>query len=170
MLPLRPASEGPFARSVRESLESAIAPNAAQHVIADALARASLEAVPEEIGAFRAFCEGPFRKTIRAALGGPSIEQVFERLGHVLWMATSDFTALEAARAWSRGTGENAMPPADLVSSDGMGEKAEDSGVRHVDPMPPLVTSAAKDAPKETDSSTGMRRPAITVPDRKSVV
>jgi hypothetical protein len=118
MLPSRPAG-GPFARSVREALESAVSPAAAQSLIADALERAGLLVVPEEIGAFRRFCEGPFRASVGSQLGGESIEQIFERLGHVLWMATSDVTALETAREWSRRT---------------KADRDDDSGVRHVEP------------------------------------
>lgn len=153
MLPSRPVSGGPFTRSVREALEAAVSPAAAQNILGDALKRASLPAVPEEIEPFRRFCEGAFRAAVRGAMGDESVEQVFERLGHVLWMATSDVSALEAARAWSRGTGQTHRP-----------ERDEDSGVRHVEPPPRLSPPPPAGTTKDLESGPSLKRPTVPAP------
>lgn len=140
MLPSRPATGGPFARSVREALESAVSPETALHVLDEALDQAGMNAVPEEIEPFRRFCEGPFRRAVVGTLGKTAIEQVFERLGHVLWMATSDVNALETARAWSRG---------DIQARD------DDSGVRNVGPEERLTPTPSEGDAR--DSSTRAR-------------
>jgi hypothetical protein len=104
---------GPFARCIHEALESAVSPTAASNILAEALKRASLRAVPEDSAGFRQFCEGPFRAVARSALGD-DVQIVFERLGHVLWMATSDVQALNAAREWSeRPSGTHLAPQPD---------------------------------------------------------
>jgi hypothetical protein len=150
---------------MREALESVVAPPTAQNILTDALKRGALPSVPEEIETFRRFCEGPFRVTVRSALGKDSVEHVFERLGHVLWMATSDVQALEAARAWSRGTGDlPAIPDSTIPEADPSLfledlEEEEDSGVRHVEPMP-APTPSVKAA---TSATIGrLRAPTLT--------
>lgn len=115
MLP-RPQA-GPFTRSVREALESVQSPDVATATIEEALEAAGLLAVPEEVESFRRFCERHLSKAVHRKLEQESVEQVFDRIGHVLWMATSDANAMETARAWGRA---------------GM-QWEDDSGVRHVD-------------------------------------
>ncbi len=103
-------------------------PEEAQRILHEALARADLAAVPEEVEAFRLFCEGPFRRAM-GHVGAAASEQIFERLGHVLWMATSDVRALETARSWSPHTGLH---------------RDDDSGVQHIEPEGGLRAHAGR--------------------------
>lgn len=153
---MRPATGGPFTRAIREALETALSPTTAEQVLAEALHEGGLMTVPEEIGPFRRFCEGPFQKTVVRSLGPPAIEQIFERLGHVLWMATSDVSTLELAREWSR----RSRDPND------------DSGVRNVDgskpaarapsPTPPAPTHDSR--PRARDTQPGIATEQVAVP------
>ncbi len=93
MLPSRQQPSGPLTRCIREALESAVSPAGANNILAEALKRASLRAVPEDTEAFRVFCEGPFRTVALSAMGEDA-QEVFERLGHVLRTATNDPSAL----------------------------------------------------------------------------
>lgn len=151
MLPSHPVVEGPFARSVREALESVLSRAAAVLLVGEALRFGDLEGIPEDVAAFRAFCEGPFRRAVRVNVAQAGIEQIFERLGHVLWMATSDVTLVEAARTWSQ---------------PGPNDRDGDSGVRNVELGPaasaPHVPSATGSAPGPVSSATLGRMRAVS--------
>lgn len=136
MLPNRPANEGPLARSAREAFESAVSEDVAAALLSDALVRADLSTVPEGVEAFSRFCSGPLRAAMHASLSVAAIEQVLERLGHVLWMASGDPGALERARTWG-------TPQA---------ERDGDSGVRHLD-MRHAVTEPAMTATRDSSDS-----------------
>jgi hypothetical protein len=130
--------EGPFARSVREALESVLSQSAGQLLIVEALRVGALERIPEEVGGFRVFCEGPFRRVVRANVAQASVEQIFERVAHVLWMATSDVTVMETARAWSQ---------------PGPNDRDGESGVRNVEVgMLGAAATATASEPRQRDS------------------
>lgn len=129
MLPLRPAAEGPLARTVREALESVLSPTAAEHLVETSLRLGSLEAIPEDVATFRAYCEGPFRRSVCNTVGVTAAEHVFERVGYVLWMATGDAAMIEVARSWSEPS---------------TGDDDEDSGVHNVEGN--AATSAVRGA------------------------
>jgi hypothetical protein len=157
MLP-RPKS-GPFQRSVREALESVQAAESAQALLDEALEAAGLPAVPEEIQAFRRFCERHLSRILRTRLEDASVDQVFERIGHVLWMATSDASQVEVARVWGRGETE----------------WEDDSGVRHLDsqgrPTPKAPTPEAGVYPPRIPPSAPLPTPsnAISIGKMKAV-
>lgn len=142
MISSRPAS-APFAHALREALESAVAPAVAEQVLMRALSAAGLEAVPEEVSAFRAFCHGPFRRVTVQSIGTP--EQVFERVGHLLSMATGDASIMEVARSWSS--------PSPAPRGAREAERDEDSGVRHLDANGVPRTSASDSGPRSMKSS-----------------
>lgn len=125
VLPSRPAAEGPLAHAIREALESVLSPAAAQHLLDSALRAGALERIPQEIGGFRAFCAGPFRRAVRATVAMAEAEQIFERVGYVLWMATGDVGMVEVARSWSE-----SAPDGD----------DEDSGVHNVESVGPAIS------------------------------
>src|SRR5690349_6043263 len=80
---------GPFARALHEALECATGAVEAHDVLEEALARAGLVDVPEELAGFRGFVEGALDFVVRRTMGPGACELVRERLGHVLWMASS---------------------------------------------------------------------------------
>ena len=137
MLPSRQPA-GPFGRCIREALESAVSPVAATNILAEALKRASLRSVPEDSVAFRDFCEGPFRSVTWSAMGEHA-PQVFERLGHILRMVTSDAHASPSERK----SGTHPSPAADATPAN----EARESGpilrrpeLRSPSPLPPAPT------------------------------
>jgi len=82
-------------------LESVLSPPAAEHLVEASLRMGALERIPEEVAGFRAYCEGPFRRSVCTTVGVTAAEHVFERVGYVLWMATGDASMIEVARSWS---------------------------------------------------------------------
>jgi hypothetical protein len=136
--PLR--SVGPFARATREALESVVAPTVAEPLLARAIAATEGGGVPEEVMRFRDFVEGPLRSELGQLVGPATVALVLERLGQVLWMATSDVRALSVARDWSRGGATS----------------AHESGSH------PKIPQRSSDRPEVTSGET--RRPTIPVP------
>jgi hypothetical protein len=122
MPPVRASLEGPFARSVREALESVASPELVERVVAMSLSAARRTAIPEDIPPFTAFVEGPLRNVVVQQLGHAEYEVVSERIAHVLHMATSQIG------------GRNPTSPSAthaVVSADVEGEYwEEDSQVR----------------------------------------
>jgi hypothetical protein len=99
---------GPFERAVREALEAEVSRVIADALLGRALALSRRARVPEEIGEFRAFVEDALCVEMRRVLDPVQVTLVLERLGHVLWMATSDVRALNVARDW---TGRSSSAP-----------------------------------------------------------
>jgi hypothetical protein len=137
-----------------------LSPTAAEHLLATSLRLGALERIPEELPGFRAFCGGPFRRSVCTTVGVTAAEHVFERVGHVLWMATGDAAMIELARSWSE---------PDASDDD------EDSGVRnleggHVNPTTSGVRGASRawaeeraTAPAEVSPAT-QRAPGDSAP------
>lgn len=97
MSPSRAEQVGPYTRALREALESAAGVERASAVLARALGNAGLVSVPEELDAFRRFTDGPLRFAAERQLRPAEVEGIFELIGHVLWMATSDVQSRRAA-------------------------------------------------------------------------
>jgi hypothetical protein len=133
---------GTFARATRDALESVVAPSVAATILAQALAASGADAVPEEVMPFRVFVESALRDELARRLGPATVALVLERLGNVLWMATSDVRALNVARSWS-GRG---------------GPAKHESGSR----PRPNTRSRESDQPQPDASSA--KRPTIPVP------
>lgn len=95
MPPARASLEGPFARSLREALESVAAGEMVPRLVSASLELARRGAVPEDAAPFASFVEGPLRTVVVRTLGDASYEVVAERLAHVLLMATSQVRAKE---------------------------------------------------------------------------
>lgn len=93
MPPARASLEGPFARSVREALESVASPELVERVIAMSLVAARRATIPEDAAPFSAYVEGPLRGIVMQLLGYAEYEVVAERLAHVLQMATSQISS-----------------------------------------------------------------------------
>jgi len=130
-------------------------------ITAKALAHASLQVVPEEIGAFRRFCEGPLRFALGERLHQTAIEQVFERLGHVLWMATSDVSALETARSWSRA---NPLQPPEIEPESGVRHLKDGSSPPETNPKTDSARSGSRQAAKPTTPPTSARPSPVPLP------
>ncbi len=152
MLPSRPAADGPLAHAIREALESALSPAAAQHLLDVALHSGALERIPRELGAFVAFCQGPFRRTVQTTVALSEAEAIFDRVGYVLWMATGDPGMVEVARSWS-----------DPSEADG-----EDSGVHSVD-GPPIRPASLPPATSQVRGAARPRPPETEPADARSV-
>jgi hypothetical protein len=90
MSPSRAEYVGLYTRALREALETAAGVERATHVLSRAFATSGLPSVPEELEAFRRFTDGPLRASVDALLRPAEAEAIFELIGHVLWMATSD--------------------------------------------------------------------------------
>ncbi len=89
MASARATIEGPFARSVREAIESVASPDVARRVISMSLVSAGRSGIPEDVVPFTAYLEGPLRSVVVQVLDLGSYELVAQRLGHVVAMATS---------------------------------------------------------------------------------
>ncbi|MFO0680880.1 MAG: hypothetical protein U0234_02460 [Sandaracinus sp.] len=146
----------PFARAIREALEASLTP-----AVADALLRRALEAagrpgVPEDVGEFRAFVEGPLSTEMARVLDPAGVSLALARLGDVLWMATSDVRALSVARAWSDRPKRAVTAPA-LVPQSGAHPRL---GVREPQPrrssMPPPRESGVAPAPRALFEPTSL--------------
>lgn len=110
-MPQPARSLGPFAHATREALEGTVSRLVAEALLDRALLASGRAAVPEEILAFRGFVEGPLRAELARVLDAAEIAHVLERLGNVLWMATSDVRALSVARDWSATRTSTTPPP-----------------------------------------------------------
>lgn len=130
MTPVRVPLEGPFARSVREALESVVSPDAAQGVIATALLAAGRATIPEDAPPFAAFLDGSLRATVVAMLGPEALDIVNARLSHVVRMAQS--------QVLSKRMQETIAPPPGARADDELWE--EDSAIR----MTPAGLEAAE--------------------------
>jgi hypothetical protein len=84
-----------FAFAVRESLEGTTSPDRVEQVIMTALERAGLPDIPEDLELFRRFVSGALTSTLTSMLGPEATESCVERLGHVLWMASSTVRSVE---------------------------------------------------------------------------
>jgi hypothetical protein len=87
---------GPFARALWEALENGAGTERAAAVLARALMHSTLASVPEELESFRRFTNGPLRQIVESQLRPSECETIFELVGHVLWMATSDVQSRRA--------------------------------------------------------------------------
>lgn len=145
-MPPEPATpNGLFARATREALEGAVAAPVARALLERALRAAALPAVPEDPGSFRWFVEGPLRVELERLLDAGEISAVIERLGDVLWMATSDIRALGVARSWSRRSAPTETPSgthARLPSDRPAASHERDSGVSAKRPTIPVPSSS----------------------------
>jgi hypothetical protein len=143
-----------FTRALREALDGALSPDRVDDVVSTSLARAGLDAVPEEFGAFQHFVQGPFTATLRTMAGAGASETCIDRLSHVLWMASSSLRA-------------RAPSPAELATAfDPREDREEGSGLRAVDvPTQPPPSSPAIRVPSpsslEPRSSEPRRSPTI---------
>lgn len=142
------APSGVFSRATYEALDGVVPAAVARAVVDRALRAADVGSVPEDVGSFRWFAEGPLRSELGRILGEDEIARVFERLGDVLWMATSDVRALGVARTWARrstpteipSSGTHARIPSDPVSD-------RDSGVAAKRPTIPAPSSPPAQVP-----------------------
>lgn len=138
----------PFARAIREALETTVSASVADALLVRALGAAGRRDVPEEVSEFRAFVEGPLSREMARVLDPAGVSLVLARLGDVLWMATSDVRALSVARAWSdrpKTTG----PWADVLPQSGAHPRL---GTREPQPrrssMPPPRESGVSPPPR----------------------
>lgn len=125
MTSARATLEGPFTRSLREALEAVASADVSERVIESALVAGGRLTVPEDVGPFRAFVEGPLRAIVVQTLGAGEYDVVAERLAHVLRMASSAVTPRPARPSLDPA----ALPLPGVVPSDaapyGAGEDAE---------------------------------------------
>ncbi len=166
---------GLFLRTTVEALESVSSPSVAHAIVSAALAAAGLTDVPDEIAPFRAFVEGPLQSQVERQLGAASVSHLLERLGHVLWMATSDVHALDIARNW---VGLN-KPPA--TSAHDVGEESGEFpapsarpaaiGTTHKRPTVPApeLASSSSVPPRQPSPLLVPRPPAPAVIGRVTV-
>lgn len=159
--PLR--TRGPFARATRDALEAVVAAPVAATLLARAVEASGHGGVPEEVTSFRAFVEGPLGSELQRVLGPGAVAIVLERLGQVLWMATSDVRALSVARDWSRGSGgvtqpheSGSHPKVPKIPSDRPAELEQGAAKRPTMPAPassPPGAVAPSDRPRVAPSS-----------------
>lgn len=136
---------GLFERALREALDGAMSIERANAVIAKALERASLAAVPEDLVAFQQFVQGPLTVALASLAGPDAMETVVERLSHVLWMASS--------------TVRSFVPSPRKLATTFETEADESSGLRAVDGASDLgAMNRAKERP--TDPAPAPERPA----------
>lgn len=95
MSPAIAASGGPFARALREALESVSSPEQQQRILTNALGVAGRKDVPEDVDAFSRFLEGPLRRAIASHVDHDVADAVVERLNQVVAMATSNLRRRE---------------------------------------------------------------------------
>lgn len=149
MTPVRQPIEGPFARSVREALESVASNEVADEILEGALAAAGRATVPEEASRFVPFYEGPLAAEVLLRVGAPALEIVHERLSHMLRMATSQVMSRARASAPPPPSPHPPAPhppapsphPASAVLPSPPPDElwAEDSAIRTVTPHAPAI-------------------------------
>ena len=123
-----PDGEGTMlSRTLRETLDSVVAPHVGDTVIQDALLLAQLRDVPEEVTALQAFTRGPLRLAVANALGSDLARSVTEEIVRTLGPALDSERPPppEAPDKPSRSTPptvrsrrESAIPPAAAVPPD----------------------------------------------------
>jgi hypothetical protein len=175
---------GMFLRTTIESLESVSSPSVAQSIVWAALTAARRTEVPEDIGPFREFVEGPLRQEVHRQLGAEALSHVLERLGHVLWMASSDVQARSVARGWlkldpapalaapapSAAAAPTPVAPSPAAADTTEGETPEgESGefpISHV----PFVASEPRKRPTDArlEAGSAPSRPEVPIPPPRS--
>ncbi|MFO0687006.1 MAG: hypothetical protein U0234_33385 [Sandaracinus sp.] len=115
-----------FDRALRESLEAGLSIEKANAVIAEALMRASLPDVPEDLDLFARFVRGALTSALLAMTGPATTEACIERISHVLWLASSTIRHVAPTEAELRRTLE--------IEPDA---REEPSGMRSVESPPP---------------------------------
>lgn len=147
---------GPLAFSVREALGAVLSATAVSKTLDDALASAGLDRIPEEVAAFRRFCEHHLRPAVQLRLPAGSQEIFFDRLAHLVWTATQDLGALAEVRAWAY-----AAPLPD--ESSGVRTR-DDPRYRSTAPPPPLSDPRRSPGPSRAQAAPTLpgtsRRPA----------
>ncbi len=133
-----------FDRSLRESLEGTLSVEKTNAVIADALMRAALPDVPEDLDLFTRFVRGALTASLTALTGPATTEACIERISHVLWLASSTIRHAAPTAAELRRTLESEPAPRD-----------DESGLRSVESPPPGWSNQAMAAARISATELG---------------
>lgn len=157
---------------MREALGAVVSTAAVRKTLDDALASAGLDRVPEEVDAFRRFCEAHLRPAVQLRLPAGSQEIFFDRLAHLVWTATQDLGALAEVRAWAY--------VAPLPDESSGVRPRDDPRYRSTAPPPPLVdlqraprssrTHSASTLPATSRSPASRPRPPKPLPPSEVLV
>lgn len=152
MAPVPAPPIGLFAYALRETLEGLTSADRVAKIIATSLERAGLTEIPEDIDTFRRFVHGPLAGTMQKSLQPGATESCLERLGHVLWMASS------VVRANAK-TPSGVLAPPEPRSDEPSGLREVDEAARRLRDDAPTMPPPAPTEPTRSEASASGRRP-----------
>lgn len=141
-----------FERALRESLEGSLSVEKADAVIGEALLRAGLPDVPEDLDLFARFVRGALTAALEALAGPAATEACIERISHVLWLASSTVRHAAPTAAELRRTLESEP------------DRDEASGLRTVESPPPGWNQQASAAARVSVGDAGRTSEAGRAP------